>query len=296
MSREEEGVGEDFVSALDEKVGSYSEEYSLILDESGEIRRLNNETLELSGRIGHLPSAPPFGEGGSIGPKGLFAYQVLPFTIGDEYAGTIVGSISREGNGLRVSVFDGEGKLIKSEATLINWYKRAGGPAWTIATYILENLGPAVFSWASSVTASSFEATAGHRGLFILPNSFAGLFGRDAGEDIISRFFFSLFIISPSIILGLLLGWRVCRDATVVGFSGRAKRYWFIGTIMFGLSAYIAYRLTRPKVMLVTCQNCGKMRRPDMERCHRCRSRWVVPELTPPSWRVIDGAGEKIAG
>jgi uncharacterized OB-fold protein len=39
---------------------------------------------------------------------------------------------------------------------------------------------------------------------------------------------------------------------------------------------------------LVTCANCGRMRRPDMEKCHRCGSKWYVPELIPPTWRVLD--------
>lgn len=25
-----------------------------------------------------------------------------------------------------------------------------------------------------------------------------------------------------------------------------------------------------------------------MDRCHRCKSEWLVPELTPPTWRVLD--------
>jgi uncharacterized OB-fold protein len=61
-----------------------------------------------------------------------------------------------------------------------------------------------------------------------------------------------------------------------------------IGIIAFGLSGYITYRLTRPRETLVTCANCGKLRRPDMNKCHRCGSKWHVPELTPPTWRVLD--------
>jgi len=30
------------------------------------------------------------------------------------------------------------------------------------------------------------------------------------------------------------------------------------------------------------------MRRPDMQIRHRCGSKWRVPELIAPSWRVID--------
>jgi hypothetical protein len=32
-----------------------------------------------------------------------------------------------------------------------------------------------------------------------------------------------------------------------------------------------------------------------MAKCHRCGSKWLVPELTPPAWRVLKGA-EKVDG
>jgi len=89
--------------------------------------------------------------------------------------------------------------------------------------------------------------------------------------------------------LAIWLATRVSKDAVVVGLSENARAYWIIGTLAFGLTAYITYRLTRPKITLVTCPNCGKMRRPDMAKCHRCKSDWLVPELRPPVWRVLKG-------
>jgi hypothetical protein len=102
------------------------------------------------------------------------------------------------------------------------------------------------------------------------------------------RFFAALIIILPSIILAIFLAWRVGKDAMVVGLSENVKVFWILATIAFGLAGYITYRLTRPGITLVTCTNCGRMRRPDMEKCHRCGSKWHVPELIPPTWRVID--------
>jgi uncharacterized paraquat-inducible protein A len=97
----------------------------------------------------------------------------------------------------------------------------------------------------------------------------------------------ALWWISPSIILAIWLAYRVSKNAVVVGLSENARHYWIIGTLAFGLAAYITYRLTRPRITLVTCLNCGKMRRPDMAKCHRCKSDWHVPELAPPAWRVL---------
>ncbi|MFQ6035847.1 MAG: hypothetical protein ACE5NM_08385, partial [Sedimentisphaerales bacterium] len=161
-------------------------------------------------------------------------------------------------------------------------------PALTIAKYLLENLQPPILSLVSYATADSIEAGAGHRALFILPNSFIAMKGRDVSQNMAERFFTALLIILPSIILSILLAWRVGVDATVVGLSENARVFWILATIAFGLIAYITYKLTRPSITLVTCANCGKLRRPDMDRCHHCSSKWHVPELTPPTWRVID--------
>ncbi len=282
------GQSIDLVSVKENMHTYGSRQYDLVLDESGQIRTLNKKTLELSSSVGYLPSAPPQPNRiSSAKPNELLAYEVRPFTIDGEYAGTIAASISREGLGLRVAVFDPNGNLIEQKGNYVNPLEIPGGPVLVTIEYILENLQPAVLGVASYFTASSFEAAAGHRAIFILPNSFVAMFARDA-IGIIGPFFGALFIISPSIILGLLLAWRMRIDAAAVGLSGRAKYYWTIGTILFGLSAYITYRLTRPKIRLVTCTNCGKLRRPDMDICHCCGSRWLVPDLIRPTWRVID--------
>ena len=129
---------------------------------------------------------------------------------------------------------------------------------------------------------------AGHRGLFLLPNSFVAMKARDGREPMYERALYALMLMIPAILLALLLVSRILRDATRLGLPKIARRFWIIATIAFGPAGYITYLLTRPKVTLVTCANCGKIRRPDMDLCHRCGSEWVVPELTPPEWRVLD--------
>ncbi len=77
-----------------------------------------------------------------------------------------------------------------------------------VIRYILENLQPPILGLTSYSTASSFEAVAGHRALFILPESYAGWFGRDKGDaPAVARLIAVFVIISPSIILSLLLAW-----------------------------------------------------------------------------------------
>ncbi len=288
--KDEQGREIDLVKYDEKLKGAYllGRKYYLVLDESGQVRKLNKETLELSSSVGYLPSAPPWPNRLSCAkPDELFAFHAWPVIVEQAYTGTIAASISREGLGLRIAIFDPNGNLIEQKGSFVNPLKIPGGPVLVIIEYILENLQSPVLGLASYFTASSFEATAGYRAIFILPNSFVAMFGRDT-TGIIGPIPGVLFIISPSILLGAFLAWRIRIDAGTVGLSGRAKYYWTIGAILFGLSAYITYRLTRPKITLVTCTNCGKLRRPDMDVCHCCGSRWLVPELIPPTWRVID--------
>lgn len=280
-------------------------EYLLVLDETGRIDLLDRETLEFAGTAGFLPN-PRFSSTELVKDADLLGYHAFPlaFTTDNKYRGMCAACVSREGTSLALAVFDEKGKRIKTSYTMLTkkvrnkhqyipssravFFETPWAPASTISKYLAENLQPPILSIASYFTADSFEAGAGHRALFILPNSFVAMKGRDINENAGIRFYAALLIILPSIILAILLGWRVSKDATTVGFSESAKLYWMLGTLAFGLTAYITYRLTRPKITLVTCANCGNPRRPDMDRCHRCGSKWRVPELIPPAWRVID--------
>jgi hypothetical protein len=233
-------------------------------------------------------------------PKDLLAYQVIPAysylripkqdrkswdTKDVKYLGLFVGVLSREGTSLAVAVFDPDGRQIyRSETNCMT----SSGPMPTCAgvLLLLENLQPPVLEAASFLCANCFEASEGHRSIFILPNSFVGMLGRGTFENFFEQIVKYFLLTGLSLILSVWLAFRIRKDAVLIGLSGAAKKWWFIGTIAFGLPAYITYRMTRPKETLVSCQNCGKMRRPDMETCHHCGSKWEVPELTPPNWRI----------
>jgi len=280
--------------------------YLLVLDETGRIDLLDKETLEFAGTAGYLPAPETFFPSKEdVTPKDLLAYEALPLTFHTDkkYRGMFAASVSREGRAMVLAVFDENGNLIKKEYSIVTeqtgrdtinipsseaaFSNAPGALALTIAKYILENLHPPVLSIVSFFSAYTFEATAGHRALFILPNSFVAMKGRDISANIVMRFSAALLIILPSIMLGIFLAWRVNKNAKTVGLSENARLCWMIGTIGFGLPGYITYRLTRPRETLVTCANCGKLRRPDMDKCHHCGSKWHVPELIPPSWRVL---------
>ncbi|MHC4726326.1 MAG: hypothetical protein ACYS17_03790, partial [Planctomycetota bacterium] len=227
-----------------------------------------------------------------------------PSKIERKYLGMFVASLSRSGTGLALKAYDEKGReIIKREAVVqkegprtvfhrsnsVVYFRPSWASAFTVGKYLAEMLHPPILSLGSFYTAYSIDAAAGHKGLFLLPNSFIAMQGRIDYGNFVVKLLAALWFMSPSIIFSIWLAVRVSKNAVVVGLSDNARLYWILGILAFGLAAYITYRLTRPKITLVTCQNCGKMRRPDMDRCHRCKSDWFVPELTPPAWRVLDG-------
>ena len=201
----------------------------------------------------------------------------------------VAGSLSRQGMWTSVAVFDKDGKKIKSANSKSTFFDVPGGPALIVTKYIFESLHPPILTLASFFTAYSFDARSTHRAMFFMPNSFVAM-ARDYEGNIFYKLLLVLLLMLPGILFASLLGWLIARDAAIIGLSHNARQLWLLGTMVFGLPAYITYRLTRSKMTLVTCANCGKLRRPDMDTCHRCGSKWDVPELTPPAWRVLNGA------
>jgi hypothetical protein len=287
--------------------------YIPVLDKTGRIHIYNTKEQTLT-NAGYLPTPQSlFGTerlNEVANPRDVLDYDIQPVyavrrlpgegkkagrVIDVKYLGMCVGSVSREGTAMTVAVFDPNGKLVYRGDTKSNgmssvefmYSSVSDEPLVTIFLFLLENLQPPVFEAASYLCAGCFEAGAGHRALFILPNSFLGMLGRYQGVHLDREVFLPL-LMGPSLILSVWLAWKVRKDAALVGLSRAAKTWWIVGTIAFGLPAYITYRLTRHKEVLVTCQNCGNLRRPDMEKCHRCGSKWEMPELTPPNWRICD--------
>ena len=158
---------------------------------------------------------------------------------------------------------------------------------WLATKYLIESLHPPALTLASFFTAYSFEAGATHRALFLMPNSFVAL-QRDREASLFVQFLWALLFMVPALLFAGFLAWRVVRDAEVVGLSRRARWLWLLGTIAFGLPAYITYRVTRPRAALTRCRNCGEFRSVEMETCHRCGSGWDVPHLDAPRWRIVD--------
>jgi len=292
---------------------------AVVLDAAGSLWMLNLQTLEYTGSVGVLPGvATLFSSARRATPDELFAYHVHPVFPGrgDVYAGCAVAVLSRDATAMKVEVFDANGTSIAvQESALPDGAAAEGGlsarhgsrstvaalyfglpnaPVLTAAKFILESLHPPVLLWLSYFTASSFEATAGYRSIFVVPNSLAAMKGRDVDFWWLPRFVTALLLLMPGVVLGGLLSGLVSRDAERLGMPARARRLWMAATVLFGLPAYVTFEITRPRIARVTCQNCGRDRRVDGEKCHHCGSPWLVPDLIPPAWRVIGEPEEQI--
>jgi hypothetical protein len=290
----------------------------LVLDASGRIDLLDQQKLEYVRSAGALPVPPGlFDSAGPVRPEDLAAYDVKPFLLpgregdrGRRDGGWAVASLSREGLALQLSVFDPNGHGIGGRATEIAQYGAHEAPISSVraayftlpgaqvltgAKFVLENLHPPVLLVLSFLAGPHMEATAGYRSLFLLPDSFVAMAARDAAGTLIDRIFLAVVLGFPAVLFAAWLASNVGRDARRMGLSQNTRLAWRIAIVILGLPAYITYRLMRPRVTLVTCGNCGVGRRPDQEKCHHCGSPWVVPELTPPAWRVL-GEPEPVEG
>jgi hypothetical protein len=293
-----------------------------ILDQTGLILLVDRETLEIAGKAGFLPAPDAFFDTGltRARPKDLLSFEIEPVALHPDgrYLGIGVAAQSREGTSMKIAVFDSNGVLLEDKNTGIKgmetidaysntnkthtWYDfeinmasnkaffwgKPWSPAVTILRFMLENLQGPILSAATYLTADTFEASSGHRALFLLPNSFIAMKGRQTNTNPLWRFSSAILLILPSIILSILLAFNTAKDAANLGLSKNARLCWVTGVLAFSIVGFICYRLTRPKITLVTCVNCGKGRRPDMETCHRCGSHWLVPELQAPNWHVTD--------
>ena len=253
-----------------------------LFDESGAIVVLDLRTGDLIVGAGHLPAPrSPFGRA-SPRPRDLFACdtEILVKRPENEYAGLIAGTLSRQGESVTVAVFDSDGRLIRDNSSAIPVRP------WLTTKYVTESLHPPVLALASFFTAYSFDAGATHRALFLMPNSFVAQ-QRDREASLFFQLLWALVFMLPGILFAGYLSWRVKVDARAIGASAWARRAWMMGTLLFGLPAYITYRLLRPKCVLMVCRDCGRGRRVDRDVCRHCGRGWESPELEPPAWRVL---------
>jgi hypothetical protein len=265
--------------------------YLPVLYPSGRVDLLARDTLEITRGAGALPRPRTLFGTVPGEPRRLLAYRaVLVEGPGEEYAGMITASLAPQVVPLTVNVFDRYGKKI-AEARTGTPMEVPWGPAILIARYLFESLHPPILILASLLAPRSFEPGSSHRAVFLMSNSLVAQ-QRDRETSFVFQFLAALLFLLPALAFSGFLSWRVVRDAAVVGESRWTRRLWGLGTFTFGLPAYITYRLTRPRVALSLCRNCGQGRRVDRDVCHHCGDGWGVPALAPPAWRVTSESGQ----
>jgi len=278
-------VGGRYPSARDEDVlyaVDDSGAYVPLIDDSGAIAVLDLRTWNLITGAGHLPAPHTWCGRGSPRPRDLSgcSIRVIIKQPEKEYAGLLAASLSRQGAPLTVVAFDNDGRSIGEDHSAVPVRP------WLTTKYLIESLHPPVLTVASFFTAYSFDAGATHRAIFLMPNSFVAQ-QRDRQTSLFFQLLWAIVFMLPAMLFAGFLSGRVASDARVIGLSAWARRVWMVGTFLFGLPAYITYRLMRPECVLMVCRECGRGRRLDRDVCHHCGSGWDSPELEPPAWRVI---------
>ena len=255
----------------------------LVLSTSGHIYELNVETLALSQPLGRFPELK---YSKLNKPGSALAHQVKLFYLDGEYAGCVVTTLSRDWTELGVSVFDKSG-WVSGFSERSQWQGNTDGLAALTIKSAAEVLHPMGFSLLSLVWGVDCEAIRSHRALFIQSDSFAVNTLRNTDRNLVHRVSAIVFWFSMPLALGIFLAWLMARDVRRLGLPDACRTAWTLAALALGPVAYVTYRITRPDLSLVTCSNCGRLRRVDQEQCHLCNAAWDVPELTAPAWRVV---------
>ncbi|HPS56110.1 MAG TPA: hypothetical protein PLP05_10970, partial [Sedimentisphaerales bacterium] len=230
--------------------------YLIVVNGNGRIDLLDSETLELK-PAGNLPEYI----------KQQHSYSIQSVFLDDSYySGLVVSTISSDFRIMYTSVFDATGNKIHSQANWLNEEQLPGGLASLLSRYIIESLQPAGFEILSYLTAHNYDGVKSQQAMFIRPNSAIASFARDVNPFSI-RLLGALVIMGPSLIIGVLLGWRVSKRAKSLGLSKLAVRLWTYGTIFTGIAGYLTFRFTKHAETMVTCKNCGQLRQVEQETC-----------------------------
>lgn len=299
---------------IDIDISKGSGKYLLVLNDSGRIDLWDRETLKFERTAGWLPAPKTFfGKKTLSTPKNLAGYAIVPLQKkskdGPQYMG-LCAAATRDGWGLAAQLFNPNGvrqqnhpdewtrsrrvKTYRSYAAYSSTpgnkriFLQPGGPLVFTIRYILENLQPPILSLASFFASDFIDVDSSFRGLFIRPNGFVGTMGQRITDDFITKLCGALVLMTPSILLALLLGRRIWIRSRLLGCTQKSKVIWFWATVAFGVPAFIAFKLTRPKETPVTCFQCGKLRRPADPQCHWCNADWDTTTQSPPAWRIAD--------
>ena len=268
-----------------------SSQFSLVLDQTGRIDWFDLDKMEFANKAGEVKNYDD-----------VYSCRIVPLLWADSRKGLVVASAIIDSNtNVTQVVFDPDGQAVYSDEKTRSQWDLQDGSLLLVTKYLLENLYSPITLLGAYVQGVLFVTPDDQSSLYLPLNSFLVHEGREPFESY-SKYIGHLFVIvTPALFLCSILAYYVSKNAVGIGLSKPACHAWRILVFAFGLPAYITWRIVRPKEVMVTCKNCGKLRRPDLETCQHCKSLWQVPEITPPNWRVVapsevgDPAAEAVA-
>ena len=254
----------------------------LVLTSAGEIYKIDPQTAQLETAIDRLPK---LGSGDTINE--LLAYTVLPVSIDHDFAGIVVAAASRDTKRFHLrATAQGKETIVATNRTFHPENRLLLSPFLMMRA--AEGLHPLGLSVLSRWLAPRVEALAGYRALFIVPNSGAIQAYLDPHNDALAKQIGFFLGVVPQLILGLLIGSWLRRETRNRGLKPSVCKGWLLAGIILGVPAYITYQLTRLRLPLITCNNCGQGRRADQDHCHHCKSSWENTGDQVPTWRVLE--------
>lgn len=249
----------------------------LVLDRTGRVDWFDLDKMDFTGPAGQVPNFDL-----------AYAYRILPLPSTDSRQGLITASIMKGTEPkVAISLFDPSGKAeLTNEKTIYSLYLPYASSVIFGRYLFVENLYSPITLLGAYVQGVLLKVPTDHSSLYWPLSSSFIIQGKRV--TLLSDYLILLFpVLLPALVLSFFLARSVKKNAVNAGLSKSVTRLWFWTTLAFGLPAYITWRIVRPKEMMVTCKNCGKLRRPDFETCQHCKSLWQIPEITPPSWRVV---------
>jgi hypothetical protein len=272
----------------------------LVLHSSGRIDYVAGNTLSVVRTAGYLPKVGFYTHSKSRNLHDLGGYGITALMEpNDVYRGIAVAAASRDGLTMQMDFYDDKGNAceIKSlklyhfyNCSLYTLTNYPAGPVYLLSRYLAENLQSPLLRLLDMPAAKWVQAQNRQNTIFVQPNSLIGLMKFES-----DRFGFwlqFLLLMLPSLIISIWLGILARKRAALLGYSELSKDGWFIAILALGIPAYITFRLTLPKQRMVTCANCGNLRRVEFETCQSCKRDWQKTKslTTAPDWSVRDTA------
>ncbi|MBN2065142.1 MAG: hypothetical protein JW745_10100, partial [Sedimentisphaerales bacterium] len=202
--------------------------------------------------------------------------------ISEDLIGYTESRLSRIGV-LSVNVYDTKGKRLgNTVASCVSYFDEETANLRETRNFI-ENLPGILPVTLSYLTRDWFTPIETWQTLFLLPGSVAN-YATMYNPTISDWLYFENSSLSLFITIALLIWFAF--SVKKYGISNRQRKFWQYLIILFGPAAFLAYVIARPKIVQVTCANCGKLRRPDQDRCHNCLAGWEMPQLKEVGWVI----------